>query len=53
MESGKMVLINLFAGQQWRYRHREQTYVHREAYEGEDGTNRESSMETYTLPYMK
>ena len=26
MESRKMVLMNLFAGQQWRNRHREQTY---------------------------
>ena len=26
MESRKMVLKNLFAGQQWRNRHREQTY---------------------------
>ena len=26
MESRKMVLMNLFAGQQWRCRHREQTY---------------------------
>ena len=25
-ESRKMVLKNLFAGQQWRNRHREQTY---------------------------
>ena len=25
MESGKMVLMNLFSGQQWRSRHREQT----------------------------
>jgi len=25
MESRKMVLMNLFAGQQWRHRHREQT----------------------------
>ena len=25
MESRKMVLMNLFAGQQWRCRHREQT----------------------------
>ena len=28
MESRKMVLMNLFAGQQWRNRHREQTYGH-------------------------
>ena len=26
MESRKMVLMNLFAGQQWTNRHREQTY---------------------------
>jgi len=26
MESRKMVPMNLFAGQQWRNRHREQTY---------------------------
>ena len=26
MESRKMVLMNLFAGQQWRCRHREQAY---------------------------
>ena len=35
-----MVLKNLFAGQQWRNRHREQTYGH-----GERGG--ESNMETY------
>ena len=28
MESRKMVLMNLFAWQQWRNRHREQTYGH-------------------------
>ena len=28
MESRKMVLKNLFTGQQWRNRHREQTYGH-------------------------
>ena len=28
MESRKMVLMNLFARQQWRCRHREQTYEH-------------------------
>ena len=26
MESTKMVLMNLFAGEKWRCRHREQTY---------------------------
>ena len=30
MESKKMVPKNLFAGQQWKSRHREQTYGHRE-----------------------
>ena len=35
-----MVLKNLFTGQQWRNRHREQTYGH-----GERGG--ESNMETY------
>ena len=35
MESRKMVLINLFAGQQWRNRHREQTYGQGER--GEEG----------------
>ena len=29
MNSRKMVLMNLFAGQQWRPRHREQTHGHR------------------------
>ena len=28
MEYRKMVLMNLFARQQWRHRHREQTYGH-------------------------
>ena len=28
MESRKMVLMNLSAGQQWRQREREQTYAH-------------------------
>ena len=42
-----MVLKNLFTGQQWRNRHREQTYGH-----GERGREGEmygkSNMETYT-----
>ena len=28
MESRKMVLMNLFAGQQWRHKQREQIYGH-------------------------
>ena len=43
MESRKMVLKNLFIGQQWRNRHREQTYGDGER-GGEGG---KSKMETY------
>ena len=46
MESIKMVLKNLFAGQQWRNRHREQTYGHGER-GGEGKMYGESNMETY------
>ena len=46
MESRKMVLKNLIAGQQWRNRHREQTYGHGERRE-EGEINGESNMETY------
>ena len=46
MESRKMVLKNLFAGQQLRNRHTEQTYGHGER--GGDGEMYiESNMETY------
>ena len=46
MESRKMVPKNLFAGQQWRNRHREQTYGQGER--GEEGEMYgESNMETY------
>ena len=45
MESRKMVLKNLFTGQQWRNRHREQTYGHGER-GGEGETYDESNMET-------
>ena len=48
-----MVLMNLFAGHQWRPRHREQIYGHWSGWEGEDGINGESSIETYTLIYIK
>ena len=37
MESSKMVLMDLFAGQQWRHRHRKQTCGH--SGEGEDGVD--------------
>ena len=50
MESRKMVLKNLFPGQQWRKRHRELTYGHGErAEEGE--MYGESKMETYIAIY--
>ena len=51
MESRKMVLINLFSGQQWRCSHREQTVD--VVGEEEGGTNRESNSEADTLPYVK
>ena len=48
MESRKMVLKNLFAGQQLRNRHREQTYRHGER--GEEGEMYgKSNMETYII----
>ena len=47
MESRKMVLMKLFAGQQWKYRHREQTYGHGLGKEGEDRMYGESNMKTY------
>ena len=53
MESRKIILTNLFAGQHWRCRHREQTYGHGVVREGEGERNGQSSMETYTLPYVK
>ena len=45
MESKKMVMMKLFAGQQWRHRHREQTYG-REGWGGSGGMYGESDMET-------
>ena len=46
MESREMVLKNLFTGQQWRNRHREETYGHGER-GGEGETYGKSNMETY------
>ena len=46
MESRKIVLKNLVTGQQWRNRHREQTYAHEER-EGEGEMYAKSNMETY------
>ena len=50
MESRKMVLRNLFTGQQWRNRHREQTYGHGEGV-GEGEMYRKSNTETYVTIY--
>ena len=52
MESRKLILMNLFAGQQWRCRHREQT-CGQGLGEGEGGTTGESSMETYAHYHMR
>ena len=46
MESRKTVPRNLFSGQQWRNRHREQTNRHGER-GGEGETYGKSNMETY------
>ena len=46
MESRKMVLKNLFVGQQWRNRYRELTYGHGER-EGEGEMYGESNMKIY------
>ena len=46
MESRKMVLRNLFPGQQWRNRHREEAYGHAER-GGESEMYGKSNMETY------
>ena len=47
MESRKMVQMNLFAGQQGRNRHREQTYGHKGLERGEGEMYGDSNMETY------
>ena len=44
--SRKKILKNLFAGQQWRNRHREETYGHGKR-GGEGEMYRKSNMETY------
>ena len=48
-----MVLMNRFAGQQWRHRPKEQTYGHRQGGEWKERVGQmESSVEAYTLPYV-
>ena len=50
----KMALMNRFAGQQWRHRHKEQTYGHRQGGEWKERVGQmESSVEAYTLPCVK
>ena len=46
------VLMNLFAGQPWRLRHRDHLQT-RVGEEGEGGMSGESSREAYTLSYVK
>ena len=53
MESRKMVLMNLFAGQQWRHKENRLLNTGGGGEQGEGATNGESSMETYILPYVK
>ena len=48
MESRKMVLKNLFPGQQWRKRHIEQTYGHG-GRGGEGEMYGKNNMETYIM----
>ena len=50
IESRKMRLMNLFAGQHWRRRHREQICGHR--WEGQWDELR-AQQETCMLPYVK
>ena len=51
MESIKMVLMNLFAGREWRPRSREWTCGHPGG--GREWTNGESSIGIYTLSRVK
>ena len=53
MEYRKIVMMNLFAAQQWRCRHREQIYGHIGAVERRGWDEWRKYMETYTLPYVK
>ena len=46
-----MILMKLFAGKQWRHRHREQTYRHRSRGRKERMEYGESNMETYISLY--
>ena len=48
-----MVLMNLFTGQQWRCRHREQACGQGGGEEGEGEMNGENSTEAYTWTHEK
>ena len=48
-----MILMNLLAGQQRRWRHREHTYGQGRGEEGKGEMNGESSMEACTSPCVK
>ena len=48
MEYRKIVMMNLFAAQQWRCRHREQTYGHGGVVERRGWDEWRKYMETYT-----
>jgi len=51
-----MVLINLFAGKEWRLRYGDSDIENglvNTVGNGESGTNRESSIDIYTLPCVK
>ena len=49
MESRKMVLMNLFAGEQWRCKHRKQTGTWR----GEEGVEGMEIVAWQHAPYIK
>ena len=52
MESRRMGLMNLFPEQQWRHRHREQTYRQGLGRRGRGWDEWKSSMDAYTLTYV-
>ena len=52
MESRKIVLENLFIGQPWRDRHREETYGHGER-GGEDETFFTTSNPVFIMPVLE
>jgi len=53
MDSRKMVLVSLFAGQQRKHRQKEQTFGHSGGGGGGGVKTRQGGIETYALPYIK